>query len=252
MSFIENKYSKWYWNIIEKSKKRILPFDMYKEKHHIIPRSLGGSNLTENLIELTAKEHFICHLLLIKMVNGKDRYRMVYAAMQMTMINKRDRYKISSRMYEILKTQLSESLSGMSFEERYGNDRAIEIKNKIGEKSVGRKPMLGKKHSDETKKKISESKIGVSTPKSLETKQKMSETWKKIAPDRSGEKNPMYGKEQKIKTKELISKANSGKNNGMFGKYKNAPIIQCPHCGREGKDGPNFNRWHFTRCKEKQ
>ena len=96
MSFIENKYSKWYWNIIEKSKKRILPIDMYKEKHHIIPRSLGGSNLKENLIELTAKEHFICHLLLIKMVNGKDRYRMVYAAMQMTMINKRDRYKISS------------------------------------------------------------------------------------------------------------------------------------------------------------
>ena len=52
MSFIENKYSKWYWNIIEKSKKRILPIDMYKEKHHIIPRSLGGSNLKENLIEL--------------------------------------------------------------------------------------------------------------------------------------------------------------------------------------------------------
>lgn len=244
MTFIENKYSKWYWDIIEKSKIRVLPVNTYKEKHHIIPRSLGGDNSKENLINLTAKEHFICHLLLVKMVVKRHKHRMAYAAWQMTMINGRGRYKISARIYELLRKQLSESMTGRTFSE--------ETKRKIGEKSKGRKPMLGKKHSEETKKKIAESKIGISTPKSVETRKKMSDTWKKIAPNRSGIKNPMHGKKQSANSKELISKANSGENNGMYGKYKNSPVVRCIYCGKEGKDGPNFNRWHFDYCKDKQ
>lgn len=39
----------------------------YTEKHHIIPKSLGGSNEPSNLVILTAREHFIAHLLLSKM-----------------------------------------------------------------------------------------------------------------------------------------------------------------------------------------
>jgi hypothetical protein len=244
MLFIKNKYNKWYWNIIENSKMRILESDLYTERHHIVPKSLGGTNSDENIAILTAKEHFICHLLLTKMVAGKDKHRMIYAAWQMTMINKRERYKISSRIYELLKTQLSKSLKGRTLSE--------ETKRKIGLKSVGRKPMFGKKHSAEAKKKISESKIGIPLPKSDETRKRMSATWKKIAPDRAGNKNPMHGKKQTSMTKELISKANSGKNNGMYGKYKNSLIIQCPHCGKSGKEGPNFIRWHFDYCKEKQ
>jgi hypothetical protein len=242
MLFIKNKYNNWYWNIIENSKMRILENNAYTERHHIIPKSLGGTDSKENIAILTAKEHFICHLLLPKMVAGKDKHRMSYAVWQMTMINKRARYRISSRMYELLRKQLAESLRGVPLTEEH--------KKKIGLKSKGRKPMLGKTHSEETKKKISESKIGVSTPKSAETRKKMSDTWKKIAPDRAGDKNPMYGNKQTSKTKNLISKANSGKNNGMFGKYKNSPIILCPHCGKSGKEGPNFIRWHFDKCKE--
>ena len=39
----------------------------YVEKHHIVPKSLGGSNDASNLVKLTAREHFIAHLLLSKM-----------------------------------------------------------------------------------------------------------------------------------------------------------------------------------------
>ena len=38
--------------------------DEYHERHHIIPRCLGGGNEEENLIDLFAKEHFIAHKLL--------------------------------------------------------------------------------------------------------------------------------------------------------------------------------------------
>lgn len=41
------------------------------ERHHIIPRSIGGNNAAENLILLSPEDHFFAHLLLAKMVGGK-------------------------------------------------------------------------------------------------------------------------------------------------------------------------------------
>jgi hypothetical protein len=61
--FKDNKYTKHYNLLIEKAKNRTLPKETYTEKHHIIPRSMGGSNKKENLAHLTAREHFICHWL---------------------------------------------------------------------------------------------------------------------------------------------------------------------------------------------
>jgi len=54
-------YQKIYDQIIERAKNRKL--EGYKEKHHIIPKCLGGPDNKENLVELTAREHFLCHLL---------------------------------------------------------------------------------------------------------------------------------------------------------------------------------------------
>lgn len=59
-------YKEIYNNIIERAKNRVL-FDTMIELHHIIPRSEGGSNKKSNKIELTPKEHHLCHLCLIKM-----------------------------------------------------------------------------------------------------------------------------------------------------------------------------------------
>ena len=47
------------------------------ENHHIIPRSMGGSDEKENLVKLTPKEHYICHLCLIKFNEGPDYYKMI-------------------------------------------------------------------------------------------------------------------------------------------------------------------------------
>ena len=67
--FKQNKYTKWYYKIIENARNRIL--DNNYEKHHIIPKSLNGSNELNNLIILSYREHFICHLLLTKMCKNK-------------------------------------------------------------------------------------------------------------------------------------------------------------------------------------
>ena len=75
--FLDNKYTKIYWRLL--SDKLIRKKFSGSHRHHIVPKSLGGSNEFSNLCYLTPREHYICHLLLTKMTSGKDRSKMVYA-----------------------------------------------------------------------------------------------------------------------------------------------------------------------------
>ena len=96
--FLENKYTKWYYSIICNAKSRDLVG--YVEKHHIVPASLGGSNSKDNLVRLTAKEHFLCHMLLVKMVESSQKSSMIFAAWRMTHSNNHQpRYTINSNTY---------------------------------------------------------------------------------------------------------------------------------------------------------
>lgn len=38
----------------------------YVEKHHVLPRCMGGCDSVENIVVLTAEEHFVAHQLLLK------------------------------------------------------------------------------------------------------------------------------------------------------------------------------------------
>lgn len=107
--FKENKYTNWYFSIIEKSKKlkRSKNESVYYERHHIIPKSLGGTDLVDNLVLLTAKEHFVCHLLLTKMTTGRNLIKM-----KRVLVLFSDNYSKNSRMYEISCRYMSESMTG--------------------------------------------------------------------------------------------------------------------------------------------
>ena len=111
MLFIDNKYSRWYNNIIKRAQTRTITG--YVEKHHIIPKSLGGSNAKSNIVSLTAKEHFICHMLLSKMVDGIQRQKMIHAWWAMATLKKdcQDRYRLNSFQYESVRQEYSKYFS---------------------------------------------------------------------------------------------------------------------------------------------
>lgn len=102
MIFVNNKYTTWYYNIIQNAKKRGYqnPLIGYMETHHIIPKSLGGSDDINNLVNLTAKEHFTIHHLLIKMVIGRNKNKMVKAFKCMGMNKDGSRHVMTSRQFE--------------------------------------------------------------------------------------------------------------------------------------------------------
>ena len=105
--YLHNKYATVYYNIVARAKSRVLTG--YYEKHHIIPKSLGGNNSSSNIASLTAREHFICHWLLVKMTTGLSKQKMANACniLMNGSSNNQQRYKITSRVYENLKKNLS-------------------------------------------------------------------------------------------------------------------------------------------------
>lgn len=85
----------------------------YTEKHHILPRSLGGTDEKNNLINLTAREHFLCHFLLAKMYEKETFgwYKMNHAFLMMKCESYNQIRYFNSRLYESLKKNFSNLMS---------------------------------------------------------------------------------------------------------------------------------------------
>lgn len=88
-----------------------------------------------------------------------------------------------------------------------GYTTSDETRERIRKATTGENnPFYGRKHTEETKKKISQSKTG--KKQSDEIRKKKSEIFK-------GENNPMYGKSHSASTRKKISEANKGKMCGV-------------------------------------
>ena len=184
---------------------------MVKHKHHIIPRHAGGSDDPSNLIELTVEEHAEAHRLLFE----------EYGRWQDEVAWKGLSGQIDSAEINYI----------LSVERNLGENNPMY--GKPG-------PMRGKKHTEETKRKIKEKRAQqVMKPVSEETKRKISERHK--------------GREIHENTKLAVLESNKRRAGSKHKQHKNKgtkqEIISCPHCGKEG--GTTMYRWHFDNCKLK-
>ncbi len=163
MKILKNKYYHIYRKIINRAKslKRTKTDKVYYEKHHIIPSSLGGSDKSHNLILLTAREHFVVHACLVRIVKGRGYYKMVKAFDSMSMTSNNQKRYINSRLFEANKIKVVEANSynmsgeknhrygksdhthglvsrakenkGKTFDDIYGEKKAIKIKKKLSD-----------------------------------------------------------------------------------------------------------------------
>ena len=189
---LQNKYSKWYFNIIDSAMGRgweRSTSPCYVEGHHVVPRSISGDSMKSGVIVfLTAREHFVCHLLLPRMLEGKNKNKM-QLALQRVMIRKDNNYCKSSRLYELIKANSAEAASErfqsywstIPFEERslmrsgennprWGAVVKEETREKISAANKGKlakekHPLWNVGHSLETKKKMSDDRKGCIQPR---------------------------------------------------------------------------------------
>ena len=126
-------YKKHYDMLIERSRNRTLKG--YYEKHHIIPKCLGGSDDKNNIAILTPEEHFLAHQLLVKIYPNSPP--LINAAIIMTTHHTSTR--TNNKLFGWLRRRAS--ISRKQWIEQNGHPKG----------------MLGKLHSEEKKKQISNS-----------------------------------------------------------------------------------------------
>lgn len=99
--FVSNKYLTWYYSIIENAKKQDRKDGNYYENHHILPESIFPQFRKEewNFVSLSAREHFLCHWLLVKFTVNEHKQKMYKALHKMT--RSRGKRILSSAQYEI-------------------------------------------------------------------------------------------------------------------------------------------------------
>lgn len=234
------------YNELTSQKDRSL--DCYTEKHHIIPKCLGGSNDKCNIVRLTAREHFIAHWILTK-IYPKNR-KLKYAFSMMTCLKSH----ISSRQFERARLESHISHSGKNHNQ-FGKTRSAETKAKIRKsllnlpssekekiaKSVS-KANKGRKMSDNTKQKLSAFNIGKTL--SEEHKYKISVSSKLRGMSQSTMEKchaANRGRKASEETKTKMSKSRLGKK---------MRTVVCPHCNKWGGIA-QMKQWHFDNCKNK-
>jgi 5-methylcytosine-specific restriction endonuclease McrA len=228
-TFSQNKYTKWYFNIIIKAKNREI-FD-YTENHHIIPKCLGGNNKKENLVKLTSREHFICHWLLTKMVeNKKHKFQLWNAFSCMLYRNNKfqKRYKITSRKFENIKKEGSK-IKSLKFSGK--NNPMYGLKGNLH-------PAYGKKWTEEMK--INGSNAHKGLVRSLESRLKQSEKTK-------GRKQTVEHIAKRIHKGRVVSEETKEK---IRKSILNMPLHTCENCGLATSIS-NYKRWHGENCKKR-
>lgn len=221
------------------------------EKHHIVPKCIGGTNNKENLILLTPKEHYMAHLLLTQMFEGKIKAKMCYALLMMCVNNANQKRIISAKQYEYVKYLISKNCKGENnsfYKKTFSDQVKLDISERMkGDNNPSRKYGVwnkGKKlksHSEETKEKIKLGNLG--KKHSDKTKEKMSLSSKgKVKSEQHRKKLSEIntGKKLSDDTKKKMSLAKKG--------VKQRKAI-CPVCGKQGGISI-MKRVHFDNCKK--
>lgn len=196
-------YSKIYSQLIERAKNREL--DCYIEIHHIVPRCFGGLDESSNLVKLTAREHFIAHLLLCKIYPNHKGLRLALWMMVNVKDKNQERYSPNSRLYEMIRIEYSKSIKGINnpnYNKRHSDDTKNKMSQKAKERIGEKNSFYCKTHSLETKEKIKGSVTGLKH--SEETRKKMSEDRKGRV---SGRKGKINSEEHNRKASESLKKA---------------------------------------------
>lgn len=215
------------------------PENVYTESHHITPVCMGGSGDRDNLVRLTAREHYLAHALLFKHYRTT---KLAHAWFSMVRIGHKQERTFTSRQYEAARNVHSNAMKDTMKGE--GNH------------------FYGRTHSDDTRKVLSEKNkewhkhnkkseividnwVNKVARKPASEKQK--QTLSALSKNKITLKNVITGECIKVdKSVKLDYDSNIWKNPAAIYQKRQ----RCIHCNIESTVG-NIKRWHNDNCKSK-
>jgi len=103
-----NKYRRWYDALMAKARARN-SLNGYSERHHIKPKSLGGSDVRTNIVRLTYREHYLAHWMLTKFKRGEARRKMSHALWRLS--GSRGERIVAGWQYEVARRAQRDAMS---------------------------------------------------------------------------------------------------------------------------------------------
>lgn len=198
--------------LIERARTRLL--EGYCERHHILPRCLGGGNEKTNIVALTAREHYIAHQLLVKVYPNESK--LIFAAHMMSRDSVGNR--ISNRSYKWIRERfarvISEALTGRKKGTWSKERRLAKSKSMKGNIPWNKGRTIGPR-SENTKAKIRDGMLGINLGRKL---------------------GPHSLKSNRQRSLTLTGTTHE--------------IVNCPHCNKSGGMRA-MKRWHFNKCKHR-
>jgi len=225
----------------------------YKETHHIVPRSFGGSNDPSNLVALTAREHFVAHRFLAKIYPNTG---MVHAIYKMACSGKTtNKYIFTSRLYEHLRKEHARRVS----EDEVANAKKGRPGRKQSEEHIRNRVKSRQKNgpwlTDEARANISKSLSGTTNARKGKALSTVAEIEGHKRSVETRKKNGGYIVREE--TREAMRRAHLGKPGIPCSEHRKEELrleksktITCPHCGAIGQCMV-MHRWHFDNCKKK-
>jgi hypothetical protein len=210
------------------------PCDVITESHHILPKSMGGSDDESNLIDLTPRQHYLAHWMLWKAYKSKEMTAAFFAMSHQNNPHQNRDFRLDSKSYEQLRLNFSKTISKSSRELWESNDyrekhRTTNLTAKTKKlrsdkaKELWQDPDYRERAIQSRKKAWSEGRF-IRDHSKCGTK---------------GDKNPAKRPEVKAK--------NSGGNHYSNRAGYTKPT--CPHCGISSTP-TNIKRWHGANCKK--
>ncbi|EGJ5143352.1 HNH endonuclease [Salmonella enterica subsp. enterica] len=244
------------------------------ETHHIMPRSLGGSDRPYNLVYLTPREHYTAHHMLARLFGGDQAY--AFHGMSLPIQGNTGRsYTVTARQYATARALLSDYLRGRQFtdesRERMSKGQRLrfetqgvsaETRARISASNMGRKP------TDETRAKLRAANLKQYEGLEFVTCPHCGKSGggRVMARWHFGNCPAFTGKSRQKQEYEKITCPHCGLSVGKniatryhfdnckaIKKHKLAPLGGykiCSHCGTNTTAG-NYARWHGDNCKHK-
>lgn len=209
-------YEKTYNKLIAAARTQQL--DGYYETHHIVPRAEGGSDDKTNLVNLTARQHYIAHLLLAKIYNDVKMYS---ALVYMRCGNKfvKRNFKFNSRLYEKMREEFAKKVSNSRKGKHHYNNGKISVycadcPNGFvpGRMPYSEEALANMKLGSQSEKQKAAARANFQKAAAMNKGKTFSEEHRRrIGESVKGEKNGMYGKHLSEETKQKMSKALKGR-----------------------------------------
>lgn len=195
-------YKKIYFQLVSRSVER----SGYVERHHILPKCLGGTDAKENLVDLYPEEHYLAHLLLCKIY--PENQKLLYASMNMATGSLSNLGKRNNKKYGWVRRQYAKSISGdgnpsrrdpelqkRASLKRVGQKRTVETREKMSAAQRGRK--FTREHKEN---------LSIAASKRLPISEETRSKLRKRKPNKG-----MLGKKMSKETKAKMSAARRGK-----------------------------------------